>query len=258
MILRRVIAHFRKQEWTAIFLDFVIVVAGVFIGIQVSNWNAARADGVRAHGFLERIRADLGADIANYRNRLDFWRQVYAYGTDGLAYADGGNAKGRSQWDLLVAFFHSSQVAEFFTTDATYEELKSAGELGLIPDLQLRDGLARYYTNAGNPALSERPAYRVHVRGVIPVDVQTYIWDNCYRSNPGGEQFFVACKAPINEEAVSAIIDKIRHDEALMSELRYWMSTMKVASLIGRDRTESAEELRTKVDAALLEGKSKP
>ena len=44
MILRRVIEHVKKQHWTAVFLDFVIVVLGVFIGIQVSNWNAARAD----------------------------------------------------------------------------------------------------------------------------------------------------------------------------------------------------------------------
>lgn len=42
MILRRVIAHFRNQEWTAIALDFVIVVVGVFVGIQVSNWNEER------------------------------------------------------------------------------------------------------------------------------------------------------------------------------------------------------------------------
>ena len=55
MILRRVIAHFRKQEWTAIALDFLIVVVGVFVGIQVSNWNAARKvvlaeDAARAPG----------------------------------------------------------------------------------------------------------------------------------------------------------------------------------------------------------------
>jgi hypothetical protein len=48
MILRRVIQHVKKQEWTAIWIDLVIVVVGVFIGIQVSNWNAARADEVRA------------------------------------------------------------------------------------------------------------------------------------------------------------------------------------------------------------------
>jgi hypothetical protein len=41
MILRRIIAHFRKQEWTAIALDFLIVVVGVFVGLQVNNWNQA-------------------------------------------------------------------------------------------------------------------------------------------------------------------------------------------------------------------------
>ena len=33
MILRRVIEHVRKQEWTSIWIELVIVVVGVFIGI---------------------------------------------------------------------------------------------------------------------------------------------------------------------------------------------------------------------------------
>lgn len=42
MILRRITEHVKAQNWFAVAIDFVIV--GVFIGIQVSNWNAARAD----------------------------------------------------------------------------------------------------------------------------------------------------------------------------------------------------------------------
>ncbi len=42
MILRRVIEHVRQQQWTAVGIDFCIVVVGVFIGIQVSNWNDER------------------------------------------------------------------------------------------------------------------------------------------------------------------------------------------------------------------------
>ncbi len=44
MLLRRVIAHLRKQEWTAIAIDFLIVVFGVFIGLQVQEYSSARAD----------------------------------------------------------------------------------------------------------------------------------------------------------------------------------------------------------------------
>ncbi len=58
MLLRRVIAPFRNQEWTAIALDFLILVVGVFIGIEVANWNDARVDEGRAQAYLERIVAD--------------------------------------------------------------------------------------------------------------------------------------------------------------------------------------------------------
>ena len=36
MILRRVIEHVKPQNWTAVALDFLIEVTGVFIGIQVA------------------------------------------------------------------------------------------------------------------------------------------------------------------------------------------------------------------------------
>ncbi len=44
MLLRRITEHMKAQNWTAIGLDFLIVVVGVIIGIQVANWNDARAD----------------------------------------------------------------------------------------------------------------------------------------------------------------------------------------------------------------------
>ncbi|MBC7770826.1 MAG: hypothetical protein H7124_18760 [Phycisphaerales bacterium] len=251
MLLRRVIAHFRKQEWTAIAIDFVIVVVGVFIGIQVANWNAARVDDQRAHSYLERISDDLDTDLANYADRLQFWSRVSSFGRTALAYAETGDTGDLTQWELLLAYFQASQVAEFVTTDATYDELKSAGELGLITNLDLRNALAGYYTNAGNPALSERPAYRMHVRGVIPVDVQSYIWTTCYGSNPQGEQVFLDCAPPIGERRAADIVNRIKRDEALMAELRYWVSTMQVAAIIGRNRTALATEVRAAVAAEL-------
>ena len=84
MILRRVIAHFRKQEWTAIVIDFLIVVIGVFVASQVNNWNDARGGSARSRAYLERIGADLGADIATYNDRLAFWAKVADYGAKGL------------------------------------------------------------------------------------------------------------------------------------------------------------------------------
>ena len=251
MLLRRVIEHVKRQQWTAIAIDFVIVVVGVFIGIQVANWNEARVDDARASGYLERIHNDLEADLANYRDRIQFWAAVSDYGRKGLAYADTKRTREMSQWDFLLAYFQASQVGEFVTTGTTYEELKSAGELGLITNIALRNALGTYYTNAGNPALSERPAYRENVRGIIPLDVQLYIWKHCYASNQQAEQQLRECPSPVSEDRAAEIVSAIANDKSLMSELRYWMSTMHVASLIGRDRMALATQVKASVDAAL-------
>lgn len=251
MLLRRVIEHVRRQEWTAIAIDFVIVVVGVFIGIQVANWNETRVNKVRAVGYLERIQDDLETDLSNYRDRVRFWATVSGYGRQGLAHAELGRMGDTTQWELLLAYFQASQVAEFVTTGTTYEELKSAGELGLITNIGLRNALGSYYTNAGNPALSERPAYRENVRGIIPMDLQLYIWGNCYSSNEQAKQELRYCASPVSEERAAEIVSAIRSDKSLMSQLRYWMSTMHVASLIGRDRITLAEKIKAAVDAEL-------
>src|SRR4051812_39978670 len=55
MILRRITEHLKQQHWTAIAIDLGIVVLGVFIGLQVNNWNEARNDRARERIYLERL-----------------------------------------------------------------------------------------------------------------------------------------------------------------------------------------------------------
>ncbi len=64
MILRRVIKHFRNQEWTAIFLDFLIVVVGVFVGLQVQNWNERRGDREEYNRALDRLDVEINTNLA--------------------------------------------------------------------------------------------------------------------------------------------------------------------------------------------------
>ncbi len=64
MILRRVIQHVRKQEWSAIVIDFFIVVIGVYMGIELGNWNEdrdAQADYQRA---LDRLTVEMDTNLA--------------------------------------------------------------------------------------------------------------------------------------------------------------------------------------------------
>ena len=59
MLLRRITKHVTDQNWFAVFLDFLIVVVGVFIGIQVSNWNANQSNAKNETQLKERLVNDL-------------------------------------------------------------------------------------------------------------------------------------------------------------------------------------------------------
>jgi hypothetical protein len=253
MILRSITQHIKDQNWFAVVLDFLIVVVGVFVGLQVSNWNAGLADHARAQAYLERISRDIESDITNAETKIKFWSQVVIFGETGLSFAETGNANGMSQWGLLQAYFNASQVNEFYLSEITYQEMKSAGELVLIKNPALRESLGLYYSLGSNVSLSERPRFREHVRGVIPLKIQSYMWSSCFESTDFGVQRFISCEPIFSEAEIAAVVKKISDNDVLMEELRYWMSTLKIASMIGNNSVASAKRVESLIDSELAE-----
>ncbi|MDX1430385.1 MAG: hypothetical protein R3282_08860 [Rhodothermales bacterium] len=59
MVLRRLVEAIRAQDWSTILMEVVIVVIGVFLGIEVSNWNEDRLARELESYYLDRIHADV-------------------------------------------------------------------------------------------------------------------------------------------------------------------------------------------------------
>ena len=59
MLLRRIKAHIQKENWFAVSLDFSIVIVGVFIGMQVTNWNESRAEYQRETQLLQDLKSEI-------------------------------------------------------------------------------------------------------------------------------------------------------------------------------------------------------
>jgi hypothetical protein len=64
MILRRFAQALKEQNWAAIAVEFVLLVLGVFLGIQVANWNEARADRAAYEAALARLGAEIDTNLA--------------------------------------------------------------------------------------------------------------------------------------------------------------------------------------------------
>lgn len=58
MRLRSLTKHVRDQNWFAVFLDFFIVVAGILIAFQITNWNEKSRSSAREAVILEQLHVE--------------------------------------------------------------------------------------------------------------------------------------------------------------------------------------------------------
>ena len=68
-------AHVKAQNWTAIALDFVFVVVGVFVGLQVANWNDARSDIKLERDYLTRLAADMEVSFSKFSETAEVYKK---------------------------------------------------------------------------------------------------------------------------------------------------------------------------------------
>jgi hypothetical protein len=149
MILRRITEHVKAQNWFAVGIDFLIVVVGVFIGIQVANWNVARTKQIDAAAARERLISDLWADRDAFAVRRQWYEEVF---TAALRVDDALRAASAESRDAMWRFVRDAWIAggewPFAPSAQVYKELQNAGDLGLIASGAMQRRLRDYYEDS--------------------------------------------------------------------------------------------------------------
>jgi hypothetical protein len=246
MSLRTLARRLREHDWVAVAIEVLIVVAGVFIGLQVSNWNEHRRESARGAEYLQRLHDELLEDARGLRDISAFWSQVGANGAVALEYAEDGVLAQGSAWKTLLAYYQASQVWPYRKPDVTFQEIRSSGDLLLIRNPALRARIASHY-NAGAGSqvvevLGLIPRYREHVRGLTPWKIQQYIWASCYES-AGAQQTLKDCESPVSEAEAHALLERYRASPELTAELLFWMVNVNNGLTLMRGIQSDVESL---------------
>ncbi len=253
MILRRVIEHVREQNWTAIAIDFVIVVVGVFVGIQVANWNEARLETQRAQGFLQRLSGDLDQELIEIDRRIAYVGRSIEYGEAALAWAEDGTLAQGSAWQTVLAFFQASRILPYTPVDTTYQEMSSAGRLGLVRDAGLRASLTEYFVSGAltraDYILRLNPEYRPHVRGLTPYRMARYIFTDCFKMTDIRTVATLPCESPVDEATAAAVLARYRDAPGLIVELAFWVDSAHQMVAIMQQLRKASVELKRRIDA---------
>ena len=183
MLLRRIREHATSHNWFAVSVDLLIVVLGVFLGMQVNNWNEARIAHDRGRIYRDRIVADLRFNQLDMGTRTAYYTQVRRFGEEALAVLEGSSS-GVSGEQFLVDAYQATQISPRPFNRNTYNELLAVGGLDTIGSISVREKVANYYLNAetSDQTFKNVTPYREIVRRDMPYFVQQRIRANCAES----------------------------------------------------------------------------
>jgi hypothetical protein len=246
MIFRRLARHLREQNWTAIFIEFVLLVLGVFLGIQVANWNENRLTRAKAEVFTARLKEDLRAEAWRYQFLLAYYQDVRD-ATEAAADALSGKTP-LSNEAFLVNAYRATQYKQGASRRSTYDELISTGNVGLIEDRKLLNLAVRAYSVATIDATVKEGVespYRALFRMNVPNDTQRALAKQC------GDRYILPgdyidfdhvidypCESGLPAAEANAAADALRADPQTLRYLRLRVADLetRLADLTGNNR----------------------
>lgn len=178
MLLRRVIQHVQDQNWTAVVIDFLIVVLGVFMGIQVQGWYENQREERQVTDYLHRLNDDFSLSIAGTERTRDFVQSNLRNLTIIVDSLRSCSLPQAQRDDFANGFFHVAKLIPAQFVDGTLQELRASGRLLLLDHDELRDAInetvrENEYQERVWPALQQRGAQnRDHITSKLIVRLE--------------------------------------------------------------------------------------
>ncbi|MBS0589341.1 MAG: hypothetical protein JSR65_01730 [Proteobacteria bacterium] len=238
MILRRFTANLRRQDWTAVAVELVIVVLGVFIGLQAQEWATARAEQQRADVLLQQLRRDLDIEKFTLKMMMDYQQVTLDYAKAAIKGLESPGSVDPETW--VVSAYQASQILPTQSIRATFDEMKSTGAIDLIRNVKFRTMLINYYGydwSQGSTIKGQAP-YRELVRSALPYVVQKAINASCGDINETIDVVVVTrlpktCHIDLTDADISSAAATLRATPGFLPALTYQLSLIEtnIASL---------------------------
>lgn len=246
---KRLIEQLRQQDWVAVAIEFVIVVVGVLLAMQVSNWNEQRLERERGRAYYDRIATELRSNIDDMDQRAAYSDQVMGHAEAALA-AFHQPAKDLGE-QFLVDLYQASQIQTGSITRASYDEAISSGALLNVGDPRLRVRLANYFAGAqSSVAIWDEPTpYCNRIREILPDAVQRPIQARCNDIISTDTQGMSAARLPtqcalhLTPQQIAHAVAVVRATPNLETDLTRCISSTRQKVIQYRSTSHAAEEL---------------
>lgn len=250
MRLRSITQHIKEQNWFAVVLDFIIVVVGVFVGLQVSNWNEAQTFDNKETELLYELRKEMEDSIIFTDHKIDSYAEVSAAGKRSLDFLSSNVSCGTECWPILVDFMHASQWQGVNIKMSTYENMR---RIGLPRNNAIIDAVeaSLAQVGAGVDAFSDKPYYRAVVRQLVSYEAQEFYWDNCHSVVEGIETYNLNCPKGVADDLALELVEAIAQNPEIKPHLTQWFSLSVLISTSLKGQNVTTERAIAEIDAEL-------
>ena len=145
MILRRFIKHITDQNWFAVGLDVLVVITGIFLGMQVTEWNEDRQEHMLEESYYEQLIIDLKEDITIGERAIMFAKDNDNYANLLFKAIDDPEFTPEDPTYFMLSTARAGYAYIPTTNQQTYTELTSTGNLRLLRDVTLKRKIVGYY-----------------------------------------------------------------------------------------------------------------
>lgn len=223
MILRRIADAIRSQNWFTVLLEILIVVLGVVIGIEVSNWNDVRKFDAQERDYLVQLREEMLINQDQIEHRLIYVGQIVTAGNRTLAFLSEDRPCADDCIQLLIDFFQASQAWGTGYYTSVYYEMQRLGLPRSTSVKQAADNYYRTFDGLG-VTLDLLPDYRKQVRAVVPASDIALLWRHCHTLTDDDIEILEQnCAAKLGAVNAAPVIEAIRTLPGLYNNLNGWI-----------------------------------
>jgi len=144
MLLRSLTKHVKDQNWFAVFLDFFIVIAGILIAFQISNWNETRSNTVGLMGSLERLDKEVSHNIDLLEKVLTYYEDGQSDMSLGREALNACEVSPEAQAALERVFFDLIEDVQPNFVTVALDQLAGQDQYQSLLSAQFQEGFGRY------------------------------------------------------------------------------------------------------------------
>lgn len=149
-MIRRLARSLRQQDWVTVAIEFVIVVVGIFVGLQVTQWNEERQAQARELSYLTRLHEDLVAMSAEFEGVLSRADVAVPRALRTFRALEACDATLASASDVQRTLAGYQNQGTASVVDRTYQEMVASGGLAAMDERELSGEIAGLFSELDN------------------------------------------------------------------------------------------------------------